>query len=91
MAPVGGVGVELAREAAAADHHEAAAGARAAGREDLHRQGTDGRVGDPPVPAARYPGGSTASAAPHPHPQVPSQRRHCRLVPHVSVGRHLYT
>ena len=33
-------------EAAAADHHAAAAGARAAGREDLHRQGTHGRVGD---------------------------------------------
>ena len=33
-------------QAAAADHHAAAAGARAAGREDLHRQGTHRRVRD---------------------------------------------
>lgn len=32
------VGGELARSSPAADHHEATAGARAAGREDLHRQ-----------------------------------------------------
>ena len=33
-------------EAAAADHHATASSARAAGREDLHRQGTHRRVGD---------------------------------------------
>jgi hypothetical protein len=56
-----------------------------------HTQGPDGRVGDPAVPAARHAGGATAGSAPHPHPEVPGQPGHRRLVPNLHVGRHLYT
>lgn len=91
MAPDGGVGGGVAREAPPADHHEATAGPRAAGREDMHRQRSDRRIGDPPFPAARHPGGAAPRAAPHPHQEVPGQRRDGRLVPDLSLGSYLYT
>lgn len=53
-------------------------------------QGPDWRVGDPAVPAARYAGGAAAGAAPDTDPQVPGQRGHRRLVPHLPLGRHLH-
>ena len=55
----------------------------------LHRQGPYRRVGDTEVSAARYAGGAAAGTAPDPDPQVPGERGHDRLVPHVHVGRDL--
>ena len=49
-------------------------------------QGSDGRVGDPEVPPARHPGGPAARAPSHPDQEVPGQRRHSHVVPHLHVG-----
>lgn len=52
-------------------------------------QGFDRRVWNPEVPAARYAGGPAACPSPHPHQEVPGQRRHRHVVPHLHVGHHL--
>lgn len=54
-------------------------------------QGFDRRVRNPEVPAARHAGRPAAGSPSHPHQEVPSQRRHGHVVPHLHVGRRLFT
>lgn len=54
-------------------------------------QRLDGRIGDPEVSPARHISGPAAGSSPHPHQKVSAQRGHGHVVPHLHVGRHLFT
>lgn len=54
-------------------------------------QGFDRWVWNLEVPPARHAGRPPARPPSHPHQEVPGQRRHSHVVPHVHVGHHLPT
>lgn len=54
-------------------------------------QGFDRRVRNPEVPSARHARRPPARPSSHPHQEVPSERRHSHVVPHLHVGSHLLT
>ena len=60
-------------------------------RPSVVSQGFDRRVRNPEVPPARDARGPPADPSSHPHQEVPGQRRHGHVVPHVHVGSHLLT
>lgn len=49
----------------------------------------DRRVRDPEIPPTRHPGGAFACASPYSDQKIPGECRHCHVVPHIHVGRHL--